>query len=96
MMKMKRWLLLLTVTLFCGQVSAASFKCHKGFISTGDRKVTVLLRCGEPLFAEVVSGDDEVKIEEWTYPPRHYKGFLRVLKFNGGRLVNISVAEKVD
>lgn len=95
-MKMKGGLLLVLIALYCGSVNAASFRCYKGFVSTGDHKVTVLLRCGEPFFAEIISADDELKIEEWTYPPRHYRGFLRVLRFKGGRLVDISVGDKVD
>lgn len=85
----------LLLVLISGVARAESFKCSNQFVSVGDRKATVLLRCGEPLFAEVVSGDDEIKIEEWTYEPRGYKGFLRILTFRGGRLVDIAVAEKV-
>jgi len=94
-MKVKVCLLLLLLVFFAGQTQASSFKCNNEFVSTGDRKATVLLRCGEPFFAEVVSGDDEIKIEEWAYKSRGYKGFLRVLTFHGGRLVDISIAEKV-
>ena len=94
-MEVKVGLSLLLLVLFAGQAQASSFKCNNEFVSTGDRKVTVLMRCGEPFFAEVVSGDDSIKIEEWTYKSRGYKGFLRVLTFRGGRLVDISVADKV-
>lgn len=95
-MNIKLLLLLLATGLFSAQVQASSFKCNNKFVSTGDRKAVVLLRCGEPFFAEVVSGDDETKIEEWTYKSKGYKGFLRVLTFRGSRLVDISVAEKLD
>jgi len=94
-MKFKIWLSLLVLALLAGHTQASSFKCNNNFVSVGDRKATVLLRCGEPFFAEVISGYDEVKIEEWTYKSRGYKGFLRVLTFHGGRLVDISIAEKV-
>jgi len=56
----------------------------------------VLLRCGEPFFAEIISSIDKLRTEEWTYKSRAYKGFLRVLTFHGGKLVDIAVAEKVD
>jgi len=95
-MKVISWMALLVLALFVGQAQASSFKCNNYFVSVGDRKVTVLLRCGEPFFAEIISGDDELKIEEWTYKSSAYKGFLRVLTFHGGKLVDISVAEKVD
>jgi hypothetical protein len=95
-MAYKTGLLILTLALFAGHVEASSFKCNNHFVSVGDGKASVLLRCGEPLFAEVVSGDNDVKVEEWTYKSRAYKGYLRVLKFRGGRLVDISVSEKVD
>ncbi|MEZ5523894.1 MAG: DUF2845 domain-containing protein [Pseudomonadales bacterium] len=95
-MKFGVGVLALSLLLLAGSASAESFKCRNKFISTGDRKAIVLLRCGEPLFAEVVSGDDEVKVEEWTYKSRGYKGFLRILTFRGGRLVDISVGEKVQ
>ncbi|MEH6358820.1 MAG: DUF2845 domain-containing protein [Pseudomonadales bacterium] len=95
-MNIKIWLVVLAAGLFSTQAQASSFKCNNYFVSTGDRKAIVLLRCGEPFFAEVVSGDDETKVEEWTYKSPGYKGFLRVLTFRGSRLVDISVAEKLD
>jgi len=82
--------------LCAGQAQASSFKCNNDFVSVGDRKVAVLLRCGEPFFAEIISGDDELEIEEWTCKSRADKGFLRVLTFHGGKLVDIAVAEKLD
>lgn len=88
-------LMLVMAGLFSTQALASSFKCNNDFVSTGDIKAVVLLRCGEPFFAEVVSGDDETKVEEWTYKSRGYKGFLRVLTFRGSRLVDIAVAEKL-
>jgi len=94
-MKIKIWLSLLVLALLAGYTHASSFKCNNDFVSVGDRKATVLLRCGEPFFAEVISGYDDPKIEEWTYKSRGYKGFLRVLTFHGGKLVDISIAEKV-
>lgn len=95
-MKIKLFLLLFVFVLSVGQAQASSFKCNNDFVSVGDRKVTVLVRCGEPFFAEIISGDDDLKVEEWTYKSSAYKGFLRVLRFNGGKLVDISVAEKLD
>ena len=95
-MKLSTVALLVFSLLLTTGVKASGYKCNNGFVTVGDRKATVLLRCGEPFFAEVVSGADEVKVEEWTYMPRHYKGFLRVLRFSGGRLVDISVGEKLD
>lgn len=95
-MAYKTGLFILALVLFAGPAQASSFKCNNRFVSVGDGKATVLLRCGEPLFAEVVSGDNDVKVEQWTYKSRGYKGYLRVLKFRGGRLIDIFVSEKVD
>jgi len=95
-MKIKLCLSLLVVVLCVGQAQASSFKCNNDFVSVGDHKVRVLLRCGEPFFAEIISSIDKLRTEEWTYKSRAYKGFLRVLTFHGGKLVDIAVAEKVD
>ena len=75
---------------------ADSFKCGKHFVETGDSKASVLLRCGKPLFQEVVSGDEERKVEQLTYKGRGYRGFIRILTFEAGVLRRIAIGERVN
>jgi hypothetical protein len=94
---MKCFLILTALfTLFPGFAQAESFKCGDKFVSIGDSKAVVLLRCGEPFFAEVISADDERKVEQWTYRKSQKGSFLRILTFSGGRLVDIKVGERAD
>lgn len=65
----------------------ANFKCNNDFVRLGDTKYQVLTRCGEPIYREVVSGDDETKVEEWIY--NSSTGYKRILRFHGGRLARI-------
>lgn len=76
------------------QATAESFKCGNRFVSIGDSKAEVLLRCGEPFFAEVISGDDQVKVEQWAYKKKGYRSFIRILTFSGGVLRDIKVADR--
>ena len=64
-----------------------SFKCKNKFVRLGDSKYEVLTRCGEPVYREVVSGDDQTKVEEWIYDSS--TGHKRILRFHGSRLSNI-------
>jgi len=84
------------LTSFSGFTQADSFKCGNKFVTTGDSKAIVLLRCGEPFFAEVISADDERKVEQWTYRPPQAGSFLRILTFDGGRLVDIKAGGRAD
>ena len=73
-----------------------NFKCGNRVVETGDVKAVVLARCGEPLFKEVISADDERKIEQWTYKSRGYRSYVRVLTFRGGRLARIDIGDRLD
>lgn len=90
------WILAVLITFMPGSVSAESFKCGNKFVETGDSKAIVLLRCGEPFFTEVISGDEERKIEQWTYKNPGYRSFLRILTFSNGQLVDIKVGGRVN
>ena len=71
-----------------GTADAASMRCGSSIVKTGDTKLEVLDKCGEPALREVVSGADDVKVEIWTYrgsPTR----LTRVLTFRGSRLERI-------
>jgi len=71
---------------------AAQMRCGNALVREGDRKVEVLLKCGEPLAAEkrhrcfYALGCETV--EEWIYDVGSQK-MLRVLTFRGGRLQRI-------
>ena len=90
-------LILIMVCLFTAvSTQAGSFKCGTKLVQPGDGKVVVLDRCGEPLFKEVISGEDQFKVEQWTYKARGYRSFVRILTFQGGRLSRIEIGERLD
>ena len=91
---LRQALLAIAITIICSTAnsrenSLSNFKCNNQFVTLGDSKALVFLKCGEPLFREQVSGDNEVKIEEWTYRPRGNRTFLRILTFRRGKLTEI-------
>ncbi|MBI5747251.1 MAG: DUF2845 domain-containing protein [Nitrospirae bacterium] len=76
------------------------FGCERSIASTGDTKMEVRMKCGEPTSIDIVgeellderTTDDRrlvsVTIEEWTYnlgPNR----FIRIFRFRNGRLAEI-------
>ncbi len=89
-------ILAVLITFMPGPASAESFKCGNKFVEIGDSKAIVLLRCGEPFFAEVISGDEERKVEQWSYKKPGYRSFLRILTFSNGRLVDIKVGGRAN
>ncbi len=89
-------LLALLMVLGTGFAHAESFKCGKHFVEIGESKVSVLLHCGEPIYTEVISADDERKIEQWAYKGRGYRAFIRILTFDGGTLKHIKIGERAD
>lgn len=84
----------LCFSLLSLQGAAESFKCGNRFVSIGDSKATVLLRCGEPFFAEVISGEDQIRVEQWAYKKKGYRSFIRILTFSGGKLRDIEVGDR--
>ncbi len=98
--------LLLFSHFFPGIVSAESMRCGKRVISTGATKAKVLVTCGEPILREVVqnlgfgrlefsfSTDSSItKVEIWTYNLGENQ-FLRILTFEGSKLVSIKLGDK--
>ena len=92
----KQWLALWALVWVASSVEASSFKCGNRVVETGDVKAVVLNNCGEPIFKEVISADDERKIEQWTYRSRGYRSFVRVLTFRGGRLSRIEIGDRLE
>ena len=96
------FLLFLTLasTIPCADVLAAAFSCGGGIISTGDRSIDVLAKCGPPDSKESHQEelgerlDDKTKqrvlvtVEEWTYnfgPTQ----FMRIVVLKNGVVANI-------
>jgi hypothetical protein len=91
-MRLLAWFIL----LFGGAINLAqadTLRCGSQLISVGDRSFEVQLKCGEPIFLDLVGyslGPNErreYKIEEWVYGPDN--GMLSILTFEGNRLRSI-------
>jgi hypothetical protein len=78
--------------------------CEKSIHSRGDTTAEVLLRCGPPAdvarwYEEVAVGDDTferyvlVPYERWIYNLGPHR-FLRILTFEGGRLIRQETGDK--
>lgn len=87
-------LLALAVAIPAGaDAEARTMRCGSRLISIGDRTFEVLDRCGEPVRRDLVGytlGANyrrEFTVEEWVYGPAN--GMLRILTFEGNRLVRI-------
>lgn len=106
MIPLKVSVIILFLFLWTDIVPADSMKCGTRLVSTGDTKAKVLLRCGEPFLREMVGektryrrffrwivGSYTVVVEEWTYNLGSTK-FLRILTFEGSKLVKIELGDK--
>lgn len=80
--------------------NSLDFGCERSVVSTGDTKMEVRMKCGEPTSIDIIgeevlkrktpNSEDRifVSIEEWTYnlgPNR----FIRIFRFKNGRLAQI-------
>jgi hypothetical protein len=83
---------------------ASPESCERRIHSTGDTTAEVLLRCGPPAdvsrwYEEVAVGDEHferyilVPYERWIYNLGPHR-FLRILTFEGGRLVRQETGDK--
>ncbi len=99
-------LILILGLILTGLTPVWALRCGKDLISVGDRRMEVLHSCGEPDFVdsweESRSGHfyyfghwypntETMVIEEWSYnfgPSR----FIRILRFENGRLENIETS----
>ena len=62
-----------------------SFKCHKGIVSLGDTKFSVIKKCGEPSFKDKFG-------DKWVYD-RGPSYFVYYIKFSSGKVLRISSGE---
>ncbi len=101
---MKTTLVLLFLFLLPSQQDSFALTCRNKWVETGDRKVEVLMKCGEPLLVEkyqeraityrdflgrVIKGRETYTyVEEWTYNFGSNR-FLYFLKFVNDRLFNM-------
>ncbi|BAN50632.1 DUF2845 domain-containing protein [Metapseudomonas resinovorans] len=75
------------------EAGGRTMRCGSRLISLGDRAFEVLDRCGEPVHRDRVGytlgsyDRREFDVEEWVYGPTN--GMLRILTFEGNRLVRI-------
>jgi len=87
---------------------STSMRCGTLLVSLGDTKLETLLKCGEPVWRETVADGYGPSFyfrrdgrtfrtysgffEEWTYNfgPQQ---FMRILRFQNGRLVDIQLGE---
>jgi hypothetical protein len=94
------WFLIFLLTFPIVSVHAASLDCEGGIVSTGDSRVDLLMKCGEPDSKE--SHDEElterldqssrqktfITVEEWTYnfgPSQ----FMRIVTLRNGKISNL-------
>ena len=90
---MKKIFILAVSLLFISTVNAASsrsvVKCSGGMIHLGDLRYEVDSKCGEALYIDRVSGDDDIRVDRGTYK---IKRTMYNLLFKGGVLVSIKRA----
>lgn len=89
------------ILVFCGILCDAgatgTMRCGQWVISSGDSIVTVISRCGEPLYKEVISGGEGSRgqrVEQWTYSQGTNR-FIKILEFRSGTLVSIRSGKRL-
>ena len=66
-----------------------AFRCGPEIITRGDTTVETLISCGEPSYREVLNpGFEGPRVENWFYDCG-FGGFLHVLRFVDGRLMDV-------
>jgi hypothetical protein len=82
------------------EIAAVAFQCGDRIVSTGDTKAEVIMKCGEPTLKdsreesiiEKIDANTKQKktitIDEWTYNLGP-DSFIRILRFENGKLVDI-------
>lgn len=90
--------------VFVEASSAASFRCGDRIASVGDTKAEVIMKCGEPVLKgsreeniiERIDANTKRKktiiIDEWTYDLGP-NSFIRILRFENGKLVDIKTGD---
>jgi len=72
---------------------ADSIMCKSGVVATGDTKLEVQTRCGEPLSRSFDSSQYATSMETWRYA---IGGVYRDFIFEAGKLDQIKDGGKVD
>lgn len=100
-----RRLLAALACLLATALPAAAMRCGSQLVTIGDHAAEVLAKCGEPLTVDrwellrQTSGFfrfkswEQVVVEEWVYNQGSSR-FMRVLRFENGRLVSEETAGK--
>lgn len=66
-----------------------TFRCGPDIVTRGDTTVETLFSCGEPSYREVLNpGFEGPRVENWFYNCG-FGGFLHVLRFVDGRLLDV-------
>jgi hypothetical protein len=78
----------LVAAILLNDARASTLRCGTHVIRTGDTKLEVLEKCGEPKLKEVVSGADERLVEQWFYRESS-RQFTNILTFQGTELIRI-------
>lgn len=77
--------------------ATGTMRCGQWVISSGDSVVTVISRCGEPMYKEVISGGQGSRgqrVEQWTYSQGPNR-FIKILEFRSGTLVSIRSGKRL-
>jgi len=93
---MKRWVATLCLALIATAAQANSMRCGNRLVTPGDTKSSVLNKCGEPSFRDVVgiertrdrSTSTSVIVEEWSYSQGQGR-LQKTVVFHGNRVVRI-------
>lgn len=104
---MIRTAVLLCILILLSPTNLPAFYCGNTLVSVGDRREDVLRKCGEPDQRTVLEEErffripsdrrligilQEVEVEKWTYNLGPYR-FIRVLRFENGRLEDIRTGD---
>jgi len=95
--------LALILVMLLSAAPAAALRCGSDLVQVGDHRFEVLAKCGEPALVDswerkvyLAPYDNRidsrlVRIEEWTYNFGSSR-FVKILRFENGRLVSIDEA----
>ena len=81
------------------EAGPSAFRCNYDLAIVGDSKVSVLQKCGEPVYKDSFCKPGSAQmicetVDEWTYNPG-YGQFLTTLRFESEKLVSITYGDRV-
>ncbi|TAA48098.1 DUF2845 domain-containing protein [Corallincola spongiicola] len=71
-----------------GTYTVTNVKCEGGWVTREDDKLVVISKCGSPVLSDVVSGDDETKVERVGFQLENEKQ-ITIFTFKAGKVVLI-------